>query len=81
MYLLIPYVIYYFPLKKKSYFKTYFYNLQNIADNSDLLYALFSNKPEILKNYINKKKSKEKLENLLQIQKKLEYYFALKANL
>ena len=49
LFVLIPYLLYYGPEKIKSYFKTYFSNLQNMADNSDLLDALFSNKPELLK--------------------------------
>lgn len=80
IYILIPYILYYVP-KNTEYFKFYSSNLQNIAENSDLLDALFSNKPELLKKYINKKNSKENLDNLLKIQKKLKYYFSLKSKL
>ena len=80
-YVLIPYLLYYGPEKIKSCFKTYFSNLQNMADNSDLLYALFNNKPELLKTYIKKRNRKENLDDLLKFQKKIKNYFALKSRL
>ena len=80
IYILIPYILYYFP-KNTKYFKTYSSNLQNIAKKSDLLDAIFSKKPELLKKYINKNNSKENLDNLLQIHKKLKYYFSLQSKL
>jgi len=81
IYVLIPYLLYYGPEKIKSYFETYFSNLQNMADNSDLLDALFSNNPELLKNYLNKKNNKENMDDILKIQNKLKYYFSLKSRL
>lgn len=81
LYVLLPYLLYYGPQKIKTYLKHYFNDLQHMADNSDLLDALFSNKPELLSMYIKEKNKKENLDNLLQIQKKLKYYFALKSRL
>ena len=81
LFILTPYLLYYGPEKIKSYFQKYFSNLQNIADNSELLDALFSNKPEILKQYISKRNNKENLDDLMEIHKKLKYYFSLKARL
>ena len=80
IYILIPYILYYVP-KNTNFFDTYTYNLQNIAQKSDLLDIVFSRKPEMLKKYINKKNSKENLDDLLEIHKKLEYYFSLKSKL
>lgn len=77
IYVLIPYLLYYGPKKIKSYFP----NLQNMADNSELLDALFSNNSKLLKNYINKKNNKKNMDDLLKIQKKLKYYFSFKSRL
>ena len=77
IYVLIPYLLYYGPKKIKSYFS----NLQNMSDNSEILNALFSNNSKLLKNYINKKNNKENMDDLLKIQKKLKYYFSLKSRL
>jgi hypothetical protein len=80
-YVLIPYLLYYGPEKIKSYFETYFSNLQNMADNSDLLDALFSNNPELLKKYIKQKNEEQDLNKLLKIQNKLKYYLSLRSRL
>ena len=80
-YIFIPYILYYGPKKLKTFFENYFNNLQNMADNSELLCLLFSNEPELLSKYIKEKNKKENLDNLLQIQKKLKYYLNLKSRL